>query len=93
MSERTKKELLITGVILVIELIIGLIIRLNIYEFASIEKIILVMTGFLAGIITFNLFYGIVLIIINTNNIGNNKADKQEKIEDRHIENKTDKPE
>ncbi|MDE7164256.1 MAG: hypothetical protein K2O04_02380 [Clostridiales bacterium] len=92
MSKRTKIELIITALIFIIEFIISLVYRQNIIDSGQIKNIDQEMTALLAVMGGLNIFYGIVLIIINTDK-GKSKADKHEEIENKLDENITDKPE
>ena len=93
MSKRTKIELIITALIFIIEFIISLVYRQNIIDSGQIKNIDQEMTALLAVMGGLNIFYGVVLIIINTDHTVKSKADKHEEIENKLDENITDKPE
>lgn len=93
MSKRTKIELIITALIFVIELIICLVVREDIITSGQTANIDQEMTALLAVMGVLNIFYGIVLIIINSDRKENSETDKQEIIEDQSVENNSDKPE
>lgn len=93
MSKRTKIELIITALIFVIELIICLVVREDIITSGQTANIDQEMTALLAVMGVLNIFYGIVLIIINSDRKENSETDKQKIIEDQSVENNSDKPE
>lgn len=90
LSKKTKLELNITSVIFIIELIIVLVVRHNfITSIYSGYKVNIdqAMTAVLAIINTFNIFYIMVLVIINTTNAVKSNTDEPDKIESKSDEN------
>lgn len=93
MSKRTKIELIITASIFIIELIITLVVRADIIASGHTTNIDQKMNALLTVMGVLNIFYGIVLIIINSDRGLNSKANNQEKIKDQSNENNVNKPE